>query len=164
MARRNMLGIMLDNAELREIERAASTLKMPKSHYARLILTGGGLQKAQPRWDSPLVAKIETEFAQMRTEHAEMRELLVSISRSFEALLAFLREAQRIPTFREFRERCLAEHIVQLATESDFQYLLRIANRYFVLYQKWPTPTDFMNFGPVTESFKSETWPLVPPR
>jgi hypothetical protein len=93
-----------------------------------------------------------------------MRELLVSISRSFESLLAFLREAQRIPTFREFRARCSAENIVQLPNESDCQYLLRIANRYFALYQKWPSSSDSVTFGPVTKAFESETWPLVPPQ
>jgi hypothetical protein len=118
-----MLGIKLDDAELREIERAARTLNMPKSHYARLMLTGGALQKPQPREDSSLVAKIETAFAETRTELAQIRELLVSISRSFESLLAFLREAQRIPTFREFRARCSAENITKRENESDFQFL-----------------------------------------
>jgi hypothetical protein len=76
-----MLGIKLDDAELREIERAARTLNTPKSQYIRLLLSGGSLQKLQPREDSSLVAKndetalaeIRTELAQMRTEHAEIR-------------------------------------------------------------------------------------------
>ena len=164
MARRNMLGIMLDDAELREIERAARTLNIPKSHYARLILTGGALQKPQPKEDSSLVAKIETALSDVRTELAQMRTEHAEIRGAFEALIAFLREQQRIPTFREFRARCSAENIVQLPNESDCQYLLRIASRYYVLYQKWPTPSDLVTFGPVTKAFESETWPLVPPR
>jgi hypothetical protein len=179
MFKTHKIDVRLSGDEFREIERTARTLNMSKSQYIRLLLPGGEFQKLRPREDSSVVAKndesalsdIRTELGEMRTDHAEMRtELaqmrteLAEMRGSIEALLAFLREAHRIPMFREFRSRCLGENIVQLPNESDFQYLLRIASRYYVLYQKWPTPKDSMNFGPVAESIKSETWPLVPPQ
>jgi hypothetical protein len=119
MFKTHKIDVRLSADEFREIERTARTLNISKSQYIRLLLSGGALQKSQPREDSPLVAKIETALSDMRTELAEIRELLVSISRSFESLLAFLREAQRIPTFREFRSRCSAENITKPEIVSD---------------------------------------------
>jgi hypothetical protein len=38
--------------------------------------------------------------------------------------------------------------------ETEQQYLLRLANRYFVLYQHWPVPSESATFGPVPAGFE----------
>jgi hypothetical protein len=164
MAKRNLLGIKLDDAELAEIERQARVLNMPKSQFARLLLTGGALQNPQPT-QQPAAPQIdENALAGIRGELAEMRESLISSARAFDELLAFLKEQQRVPSFREYRARCSVEGVQKRENETEQQFLIRIASRYFVLYQSWPTPADSATFGPVPQGFEAQKWPPVPPR
>jgi hypothetical protein len=164
MAKNHFLGIKLDDAELAEIERGARVLNMPKSQFARLLLTGGAVQNPQPA-QQPAGPQIdETALADMRAELAEMRESLVSSARAFDELLAFLKEQQRVPSFREYRARCAVEQITKRENETEQQYLLRLANRYFVLYQQWPTPADSATFGPAPQGFDAQKWPSTPLR
>jgi Xaa-Pro aminopeptidase len=164
MAQKRFLGIKLDADELREIERQARALNMPKSQYARLLLTGGALQNPQPQ-PQPVASSIdESRIERIEAQIEEMRESLIASARAFDELLAFLREQQRIPSFREYRARAMVENITKRENETEQQYLLRLASRYFVLYQVWPTPADSTNFGPVPQGFEPQQWPSMPPR
>jgi Xaa-Pro aminopeptidase len=164
MAKRNLLGIKLDDAELAEIERQARLLNMPKSQFARLLLTGGALQNPQPPAAAPEPQIDETRIERIEAQIEEMRESLISSARAFDELLAFLREQQRIPSFREYRARAAVENIARRENETEQQYLLRLASRYYVLYQIWPVPSDSATFGPVPQGFEAQKWPPVPPR
>jgi Xaa-Pro aminopeptidase len=164
MARRNTLGIKLDDDELAEIDRAARVLNMSRSEYSRLLLTGGSLPASQPAAPAPAAPIDETRLERMEAQIEEMRESLITSARAFDELLAFLREQQRIPSFREYRARCAVENISKRENESEQQYLLRLASRYFVLYHHWPTPADSAAFGPVPQGFEPQSWPALPPR
>jgi hypothetical protein len=93
-----------------------------------------------------------------------MRESLVASASAFDQLLSFLRESQRVPSFREYRARCAVENVTKRENESEQQYLQRLASRYFVLYQSWPTPSDSAHFGPTPQGFEPQKWPATPPR
>jgi hypothetical protein len=160
MPKLHKLDIRMSADELREIERQARLLNMPKSQFARLLLTGGFAQNPQP----PASPIDETALAEIRAAIEEMRESLISSARAFDELLSFLREQQRIPSFREYRARCAVEGVQKRENETEQQYLLRLASRYFVLYQHWPTPSDSATFGPVPAGFEPQNWPLTPPR
>jgi Xaa-Pro aminopeptidase len=164
MSKLHKLDIRLDADELHEIERQARLLNMPKSQYARLLLTGGALQNPQTQQQPPASPIDETRIERIEAQIEEMRESLISSARAFDELLAFLREQQRIPSFREYRARCAVENVTRRENETEQQYLLRLANRYFVLYQHWPTPSDSATFGPVPAGFEPQNWPQVPPR
>jgi hypothetical protein len=164
MAKKHFLGIKLDDAELAEIERAARLFNLSKSQYSRLMIIGGAAQNSQPTAAAPAAQIDETALAEIRGELAEMRESLIASAAAFDQLLSFLREQQRVPSFREFRARCAVEQIAKRENESEQQYLLRIASRYFVLYQSWPVPSDSATFGPVPAGFDAQKWPPVPPR
>jgi hypothetical protein len=92
-----------------------------------------------------------------------MRESLIASARAFDELLSFLREQQRVPSFREYRARCAVEQITKRENESEQQFLMRIASRYYVLYQHWPLPSDQTNFGPQPAGFEPQKWPATPP-
>jgi Xaa-Pro aminopeptidase len=164
MAKNCFLGIKLDSDELHEIERAARALNMPKSQYARLLLTGGALQVPQPPASTPAAVIDETRIERIEAQIAEMRESLIASARAFDELLSFLREQQRVPSFREYRARAAVENITRRENETEQQYLLRLASRYFVLYGQWPTPADSATFGPTPAGFDAQQWPATPPR
>jgi len=161
MSKSEYLKIRLELDEAREIERAARALSLSKSQYARLLITGGPVQKPQ---QPPPPAIDEAALADIKAELADMRESLVASARAFDELLAFLKEQQRVPTFREYRARCAAESITKRENETEQQYLLRLASRYFVLYQNWPTPADSAAFGPLPNGVDPKSWPPIPPR
>jgi hypothetical protein len=164
MAQKRFLGIKLDPDELAEIERQARLLNMPKSQFARLLLTGGAAQNPQPPAAAPASQIDENALGDIRVELAEMRESLIASAAAFDQLLSFLKEQQRIPSFREYRARAAVENVTRRENETEQQFLLRIASRYFVLYQQWPVPSDSATFGPVPQGFESQKWPPVPPR
>jgi Xaa-Pro aminopeptidase len=164
MSKTHKIDVRLSADELAEIERAARVLNMPKSQYARLLLTGGAVQNQQPAAPAPAAQIDETALADMRAELAEMRESLVASAAAFDQLLSFLKEQQRIPSFREYRARAAVENIARRENESEQQYLQRLASRYFVVYQQWPLPSDSATFGPVPQGFEPQKWPATPPR
>jgi hypothetical protein len=170
MPKSEYLKVRLDADELREIERQARALNLPKSRYARLLLTSGKSPPSSPPGGAgvvayqPSVERIEAQIADMRAELADIRESLTASARAFEELLTFLRESQRIPSFREYRSRAIAENIVNNPGETEQQYLLRLAARYYLLYRRWPTPSDNLQFGPIPQNFDLQKWPMTPPR
>jgi len=160
----HFLGIRLSTDEARELERQARALNMSKSSFARLLLTGGSVKNPQPPAQPPAVSIDENALAEIRSAIEEMRESLITSARAFDELLAFLREQQRIPSFREYRTRAIVENVTKRENESDLQYLLRLASRYYLLYQVWPVPSDSLSFGPVPQGFETQKWPATPPR
>jgi len=157
VSKTHKLDIRLGADELAEIERAARALNMPKSQYARLLLTGGAVQKSPP-------APIDEALADIKEELAEIRAELNAAARAFRELVALLKEQWRIPSFREYRSRAIVERIVKRENENDLQYMLRLASRYYVLYGRWPTPEDYIDFGPVPQGFDPRQWPTEPPQ
>jgi len=156
VSKTHKLDIRLSADELAEIERAARALNMSKSTFARLLLTGGAVQKSPP-------APID-ELTEIRDELAEIRAELDSAARAFRQLVALVKEKLRIPSFREYRSRAIVERIVKRENENDLQYMLRLASRYYVLYGRWPTPEDSVDFGPVSQNFEPQKWPTEPPQ
>jgi len=157
VSKTHKLDIRLDADQLREIERGARALNMPKSQYARLLLTGVAVQK------SPTAPLDENALADIKEELAEIRAELNAAARAFKELLSFLKEQRRIPSFRQYRSRTIVEGITRRENETDLQYFLRLAEGYYLLYQRWPK-FDPVTFGPVPQGFDARQWPSEPPR
>jgi len=161
MARRNFLGIKFDDVEMNHIERAARSMGMQKTSYARLMLLNGSL-RSQKQSES-------IDFEALRDDLREIRDALSDLQSSskesaslFSELLAYLKEHQRVPSFYEFRVRCRVDNIVRRNTETEQQYLHRLATKYYLMYERWPDPSDSLRFGPVPNDFDSRNW--SPPR
>jgi Xaa-Pro aminopeptidase len=164
MPKSEYLKVRLNVDEARELARQARALNMSKSTFARLLLTGGAVQNQQPPAPTTAAAFEETRIERIEAQIAEMRESLIASARAFDQLLQFLKEQQRVPSFREYRARAAVEQITKRENETEQQYLLRLASRYYVLYQSWPIPSDQTNFGPVPAGFELQKWPTTPPR
>jgi hypothetical protein len=159
MARNVLFTIRLDDLEMRQIERAARELGMQKTNYARFMLLNGTLQPQKPQQSE------SADLGALREMHDMLRDIQESSKESarlFNELIAYLRERQRVPSFYEYRVRCIVENITRRDNESEEQYLLRLARRYYVLYDRWPDPNDRKNFGPVPQGFDPRAWPAAP--
>lgn len=166
MPKDSFLKVRLDPADMLQIERQAKVLNMPKSKFARLMLTGGGIAKPQQAdhdQQTPGQQIDDSRLAALGAGIEEMREALSQSARAFDALLSRLNEIMRVPTFREYRGRLAAEGIEKKQSESDDQFLIRSANRYFVAFGVWPDPVDSRAFGPVPPAVDLAKFPKSPP-
>lgn len=167
MSKTTFLKIRIDPADMLEIERQARTLNMPKSRLARILLTGGAVSKPQqpaPAATTTTTTKADdSRLASIEDRLAEVEESLSASARAFDTLLSNLNELLRVPSFREYRARAVVDGIEKRQTEDDMQHLMRIASRYFVLYQRWPNPRDSVSFGPVAQGVDLSKFPTQPP-
>lgn len=166
MPKTTFLKVRLDADDMLTLERQARTLAIPKSRLARLLLTGGAL--AKPQESAPAaVSAVAPVFDDSRLDAVESRlveidESLASSARAFDNLLQQLSEFLRVPTFREYRARLHAEGVEKRQNEDDMQFLVRAANRYFVVFSVWPNPSDPRNFGPTPQGFDAAKFPRTP--
>lgn len=160
MPKTTFLKVRLDPADMLQIERQAKVLNMPKSKFARLLLTGGAVTPQQPQ-PQPEPSPIDDyRLDRLDAELAEMRDALMKSADAFNALLQNLAELHRVPSFREYRGRMAAEGVEKRQSETDEQYLVRLGMRYFVAYQVWPDPSDSRRFGPIPAGVN---FPKTPP-
>lgn len=147
-----------------DLEKQSRLLNMPKSRLARLLLTGGAVSKPQPQ--EPAAAPPvfdDSRLSAIEARIGEVEESLSASARAFDTLLSQLVEFLRIPSFREYRARAVVDGIEKRQNEDDMQHLMRIASRYFVLYQRWPNPRDSVSFGPVAQGVDLTKFPARPP-
>lgn len=152
MAKTYKIDIRLDADEMREIERQARALGVPKSQLARAVLTGAAAPK------QPAAAATDTDARLTKIEDA-----MAASAAAFEQLLSQLAEVVRVPTFREYRARAGAENIAKRTDEDDLRFFVRLAFLYHGLYQRWPDPADPRGFGPVPAGFNLASFPARPP-
>lgn len=163
MPKDTFLKIRLDPTDMLNLERHAGLLNMPKSRFARLMLTGGAAppQQNQQNHQQPQSSPIDdSRFARLEADVAEMRDALTKSADAFNALLQSLTELHRVPTFREYRGRMAAEGVEKRQNETDEQYLIRLGMRYFVAFRVWPDPADSRSFGPIPAGVN---FPKTPP-
>lgn len=167
MTKTRKIDVRLSADDMLEIERQARALGMPKSRLARLLITGGGVPKPQQSTPAapatPAATFDDSRLSAMEDRLGEIEESLSASARAFDNLLSQLTEFLRIPSFREYRARAVVEGIEKRQTEDDMQHLMRIASRYFVLYQRWPNPRDSAAFGPLAQGIDLSKFPAQPP-
>lgn len=164
MPKTMFLKVRLDPPEMLQIERQSRLLNMPKSRFARLLLTGGAMAKPQPQQPATAPPAFdESRLSAVESRLSEIDESLSSSARAFDALLSQLNEFLRVPSFREYRSRLGAEGVEKRQNEDDTAFLLRAASRFFVLYQRWPDPSDSRSFGPTHQAFDATKFPRTPP-
>lgn len=165
MAKSTFLKVRLDADDMLQIEKQARLLNMPKSQLARLLLTGGTPAQSQhlasvqvtPNFDDSRLSTLESDVA-------EMRDALHQSAAAFDTLLQQLNQILRVPSFTEYRARLHADGVEKRENETDEQFLLRSANRYFLIHGAWPDPTNPRTFGRLPQSFDAARFPKSPPR
>lgn len=159
------LKVRLDADEMLQIEKQSRVLNMPKSRLARLLLTGGA--PAQPQQSAPAQQPAtfdDSRISALESDVAEMRDALHQSAGAFDTLLSQLNQILRVPTFTEYRARLHAEGIEKRENESDEQFLLRCAQRYFLVHGAWPDPANSRAFGRLPAGYDAARFPKSPPR
>lgn len=165
MPKSKFLKVRLDADDMLQIERKARLFNMPKSQLARLLLTGGA--PAQPQQSAPAPAATsfdDTRLDTIESQIADMRDALHQSAGAFDALLSQLNQILRVPTFTEYRARLHAEGIEKRENETDEQFLLRAARRYFLAHGAWPDPSNARAFGRLPAGCDAAKFPKSPPR
>lgn len=164
MSKTHKIDVRLEADELLELERQAKVLNMPKSRLARILLTGGAMAKPQPQQLATAAPAFdESRFSAVESRLSEIDESLSASARAFDTLLSQLAEFLRIPSFREYRARLAVEGVEKRQNEDDTAFLIRAAQRYFVTFSAWPSPSDSRAFGPLPQGFDISKFPTRPP-
>lgn len=152
--------------EAREIERIAKTLGLSRSDYLRAVAFGAPAPTSTPAQaaaaaPAPDLALLQADIAALKTQQEEMNAALAQSAESFNNLLDYLNQYIRVPSFREYRARDAVEGTIQKPGETELAFLLRLANRYYILYKTWPNAADINTFGKITEDTKAN-FPKAP--
>lgn len=159
--------------EAREIERIAKTLGLSRSDYLRAVAFGApapGATPTQPAAAAPApdfsflqadIDLLKQQQEEIKQQQKETAAALAQSAESFNALLEYLNQYIRVPSFREYRARDAVEGTIQKPGETELAFLLRLANRYYILYKTWPKAADINTFGKITDDTKAN-FPKAP--
>lgn len=159
--------------EAREIERIAKTLGLSRSDYLRAVAFGApapGATPTQPAAAAPApdfsflqadIDLLKQQQEEIKQQQKETAAALAQSAESFNALLEYLNQYIRVPSFREYRARDAVEGTIQKPGETELAFLLRLANRYYILYKTWPNAADINTFGKITDDTKAN-FPKAP--
>lgn len=165
MPKTTFLKVRLEADEMLQIEKQARAVNLPKSRLARLLLTGGATpQPQQSAPAQPPATFDDSRLAALEADVAGMRDALHQSAGAFDSLLSQLNQILRVPTFTEYRARLHAEGIEKRENETDEQFLLRCAQRYFLVHGAWPDPANSRAFGRLPAGFDPAKFPKSPPR
>ena len=172
--KQRLIGFKATNDEFREIERICQTLGLSKTEYLRAVAFGAPAPGATPtpaaetapapdfsflQADIDLLKQQQEEIKQQQKETADA---LAQSAESFNQLLDYLNQYIRVPSFREYRARDAVEGTIQKAGETELAFLLRLANRYYILYKTWPNAADINTFGKITNEETKANFPKAP--
>ena len=152
--------------EAREIERIAKTLGLSRSDYLRAVAFGAPAPGATPTptaetAPAPDLALLQADIAALKTQQEEMNAAQAQAAESFNALVQNLNEFLRVPSFREYRARDAVEGSIQKPGETELNFLIRLANRYYLIYKVWPDATNINIFGKISDETKAN-FPKAP--
>lgn len=160
--------------EAREIERIAKTLGLSRSDYLRAVAFGApapGATPAQAAETAPApdfsflqadIDLIKQQQEELKQQQKETAAALKQSAESFNSLLDYLNQYIRVPSFREYRARDAVEGTIQKPGEAELAFLLRLANRYYILYKTWPNAADINTFGKIANEETKANFPKAP--
>ena len=173
MNRKTVITFRLEAEETREIDRICKTLGLSRSDYLRAVAFGAPAPGATPSPTAPNapapdfdllqadIDLIKQQQEEIKQQQKETADALAQSAESFNTLLDYLNQYIRVPSFREYRARDAVEGTIQKAGETELAFLLRLANRYYILYKSWPNAADINTFGKITDDTKAN-FPKVP--
>lgn len=160
------VSLKMDSAEFKELERICKLLNLGKSEYLRAVAFGAKAPTATPTAPAeaapaPDLTILQADIAALKTRQEEMNTTQAQAAESFNALVQNLNEFLRVPSFREYRARDAVEGTIQKPGETELNFLIRLANRYYLLYKVWPDPTNINIFGKINDETKAN-FPKAP--
>lgn len=166
MIKTEYLKFRATREEAREIDRMCKLLGLSRSEYLRAVAFGAPAPGATPSpaaetAHAPDFSFLQADIALLKSQQEEVNATLAQSAESFNALLQSLGEFLRVPSFREYRARDAVEGTIQKTGESELNFLIRLANRYYLIYKVWPDPTNINIFGKINEDTKAN-FPKAP--
>lgn len=167
------VSLKMDSAEFKELERICKLLNLGKSEYLRAVAFGAPAPRATPSpvaetAHAPDLSILQADINILKSQQEEIKQqqketaaALAQSAESFNALLEYLNQYIRVPSFREYRARDAVEGTIQKPGETELAFLLRLANRYYILYKTWPNAADINTFGKITDDTKAN-FPKAP--
>lgn len=167
MNRKTVITFRLKTDEARELERICQTLGLSKTEYLRAVAFGAPAPTSTPNpaaetAPAPDFSFLQADIAALKTQQEEMNAAQAHAAESFNALVQNLNEFLRVPSFREYRARDAVEGTIQKPGETELAFLLRLANRYYILYKTWPNAADINTFGKITNEETKANFPKAP--
>ena len=166
MNRKTVITFRLEAEETREIDRICKTLGLSRSDYLRAVAFGAPAPTSTPAQAAETAPAPDFSFLQadidlIKQQQEEMNAAQAQAAESFNVLIQNLNEFLRVPSFREYRARDAVEGTIQKPGESELNFLIRLANRYYLLYKVWPDPTNINIFGKISDDTKAN-FPKAP--
>lgn len=166
MNRKTVITFRLKAEEARELERICKTLGLSKTDYLRAVAFGAPAPNSTPTQPAeaapaPDFDLLQAEIIEIKQQQKETADALAQSAESFNALLDYLNQYIRVPSFREYRTRDIVEGTIQKAGENELSFLTRLATRYYLIYKAWPNPSESTAFGPAAEETKAN-FPKAP--
>ncbi len=166
MNRKTVITFRLKTDEARELERICQTLGLSKTEYLRAVAFGAPAPTSTPNpaaetAPAPDFSFLQADIAALKTQQEEMNAAQAHAAESFNALVQNLNEFLRVPSFREYRARDAVEGTIQKPGETELNFLIRLANRYYLIYKVWPDATNINIFGKITDDTKAN-FPKTP--
>ena len=160
------VSLKMDQEEFKELERICKTLNLSKSEYLRAVAFGAPAPTSTPAQAAETAPAPDFSFLQadidlLKQQQQETAAALAQSAESFNALLDYLNQYIRVPSFREYRTRDIVEGTIQKAGENELSFLTRLATRYYLIYKAWPNPSESTAFGPAAEDTKAN-FPKAP--
>ena len=160
MIKTEYLKFRATREEAKEIDRICKTLGLSRSDYLRAVAFGAPAPRATPSpaaetAHAPDFDLLQADIAALKTQQEEMNAAQAQAAESFNALVQNLNEFLRVPSFREYRARDAVEGTIQKPGETELNFLIRLANRYYLIYKVWPDPTNINIFGKINEETKA---------
>ena len=174
MIKTDYLKFRATREETREIDRICKTLGLSRSDYLRAVAFGAPAPGATPTPAAETAPAPDFSFLQadidllkqqqeeLKQQQKETAAAIAQSAESFNALLEYLNQYIRVPSFREYRARDAVEGTIQKAGETELAFLLRLANRYYILYKTWPNAADINTFGKITNEETKANFPKAP--
>lgn len=174
MNRKTVITFRLKAEEARELERICKTLGLSKTDYLRAVAFGAPAPGATPSPAAetapvPDLALLQADIDQLKQQQEEIKQqqqetatALKQSAESFNSLLDYLNQYIRVPSFREYRARDAVEGTIQKPGEAELAFLLRLANRYYILYKTWPNAADINTFGKIANEETKANFPKAP--
>ena len=166
MIKTEYLKFRATREEAKEIDRICKLLGLSRSEYLRAVAFGApapGVTPTQPAETAPApdFSFLQADIDLLKQQQQETAAALAQSAESFNTLLDYLNQYIRVPSFREYRARDAVEGTIQKPGETELAFLLRLANRYYILYKTWPNAADINTFGKITDETRAN-FPKAP--
>ena len=166
MIKTEYLKFRATREEAKEIDRICKLLGLSRSEYLRAVAFGAPAPTSTPNpatetAPAPDFDLLQADINLLKTQQEEMNAAQAQVAESFNVLVQNLNEFLRVPSFREYRARDAVEGTIQKPGETELNFLIRLANRYYLLYKVWPDPTNINIFGKISDETKAN-FPKAP--